>query len=286
MSKEDLIKIQVADDKFIAISRPGSTEKLNSRMFFGMAPADLVKLFYELVDKYDLNINEDFSNRFLEERTVFGKKQKIDGGALGLAIRFAINIQALIVNGQSNVEYLIKEFKKSGDIYDLRHACSLAYLCSIYKSQKHTIDFPDKSTEKTPDLIINGITADLKVIQANDLGRIFLENKTNTITTKLAEDLCYDVGTSIRNRVCGGIKQANLIFIDLNAKSLPKMWLDIQSSGSILPTPQKYRLIYFSSAPISDEARFKMFHGTYIDFDPILWDFIKQCTTTWVYTQH
>ncbi|MCK4783373.1 MAG: hypothetical protein KAV87_06450, partial [Desulfobacteraceae bacterium] len=159
-------------------------------------------------------------------------------------------------------------------------ACSLAFLSSIYTYNGHNIEYPSRSKDsKNADVRINGIFADIKVIQQSDFEPIHRE-KGRVFQTKLSKDLCYDIGKAIQNRLHDGIKQAELVFIDLSQRSLSSMWLgeEFDTTSNIVPEPMPFRVVYFCKIGPNvfiDREQVYSFFATYIDMEPRIWRFIK-----------
>lgn len=89
------------------------------------------------------------------------------------------------------------EFRKSRNHKEFQRSCSLSYLTSTYALNSYTnILFPGK-----PDFVINDMPAELKVIHQLDPDKRFDEKGVNVFSSYLYEDVCYDVGQAIRNRL-------------------------------------------------------------------------------------
>ncbi len=243
MNRQKRLQFEAKDDDFLALGS-GST---NIRLTHHITPKEFINI-YETVDgNHDLQITEEFMGRFWEISTFFGIKRKSQPMLIWkYFIDFVLDAHCLVEKG-FQIEHLIQEFKKSSDMGELRHACSLAFLSSIYACSGFCIEFQSRSrNSKSADLRIDKIFADIKVIRQSDFEQIHRE-KGRVFQTKLSEDLCYDIGKAIQNRLHDGIKQAELVFIDLSSKSLSSIWLgeEFDTTSNIVPEPRPFRVVYF-----------------------------------------
>ena len=277
MNSQMGLQLRAKDADFLMIGNHST----NIRLTHHIAPQEFIKIFETISSTYNLEITQEFMRRFYEFSTFFGIKRK--GQIAFIAkyfIDFVLDMHYLVERG-IHIEPLIQEFKESGDMSELRHACSLAFLSSIYTCTGHGIEFGGRSRDsKSADLRIDGIFADIKVIQQNDLEQLH-HRKGRVFQTKLSEDLCYDLGKAVQNRLHDGIKQAELVFIDLSQKSLSSIWLseEFDTTSNIVPDPRRSRVVYYCKIGpnvfIGREQTYSFF-ATYIDIDPFLWDFIKR----------
>ncbi len=253
MSVDREPNFELVDDEWISITKPDSVLKYNFKLEHGISPKDYVQIYKDISSKYNLNAKDDYP------------------------VEFILNLSDLD-NERVDVSPLMKEFGGIGNIDDLRHTCSLAFITAAYTLAGYKIEFVRKTKgQKSPDFYINGLSADLKVRQRMDLEREFLKRNSNTFQVILGEELCLDVGSTIQNRVYDGIKQAEVLFVDLDNRSLPFMVLwDSESriKGSI-PEPKESRIVYFCKAKLSEDSQRYPLSATYLDFDPKLWEFIK-----------
>lgn len=284
MTRGKTLEFQVKDTDFVSLGNAST----NIRLTHGIAPQEFIEIYQSISCSYNLQITEEFIKRFWLESTFFGVKRKSELASLiDYLVDFVLEAHCMSEEN-IHIEPLVKEFKQSGDIYELRHVCSLAFLSSVYVSQGYTVEFRDKSEGKNPDFFVNEIAADLKVIKQSDLEAIH-RKRGRVYRSKISEDICYDIGTSIRNRLHEGIKQAELVFIDMSVKSLLSIWdeEEFDTDGNVVPEPQRFRVVYFckrgSNVSIGRKKRYSFF-GTYIDIDPHLWDFIKQSNRMSIHT--
>lgn len=235
-----------------------------------------------MVDKITSTFNFSLTEKFylrvsITELTFHKKKMKSRVNILPDVIDFFLNCDSLMKNG-IDIKGLVQEFRQSGNYEDFRHSCSLANISSTYALAGYT----NISYSGTPDFIINGILAELKVIKQSDYSKRFDEKETDIFTSYLHEDICYDIGQAIRNRLAGAIKQsAKLVFIDLSVKSLVAIYSSkaFDSVKNIIPEPKKHRVIYyckFGPNIFIGRKGVHSFFGTYVDFNPNIWTFMIQ----------
>lgn len=256
----------------------------------GTTPEEFVRIYEKLSNKYNLSITEEFLARFYNKELSLDERQKLPFPYINHLIGFMLDTDYLLEK-KIDIKPLIREFNECNNSSELHHTVHLSSLAAIYASVGYSIEFPIRSKKKkTPDLIISGIPADLKVIKPSNKGKLYNE-KGEIFESKLREDLCYDVGKAIENRLCIGIEQADLVFIDLAAKSLPFMFLgnilqNFPSKYSVfLPEPKRFRVVFccITMLPSNLNRRKKglpySFYGTYVDMDPNLWNFVRQSDT-------
>lgn len=281
MNRQEGLRFEAKDEEWLMFGSASTNIKLTHCI----APQEFIKIYETVCGTYNLEISQGFISqgfirKFYETSTFFGIKRKAQPAFIyKYLIDFILNTHSLMERG-IEVKPLVHEFKKSSDMAELRHACSLAFLSSIYAYNGYDIEYRSRSKDsRNADVCINGIFADIKVIQQSDFEQIHRE-KGRVFKTKLSEDLCYDIGKAIQNRLHDGIKQAELVFIDLSQKSLSSMWLgeEFDTTSNIVPEPTPFRVVYFCKIGpnvfIGREPVYSFF-ATYIDMDPRIWDFIK-----------
>ena len=276
MNRQEGLRFEAKDEDFLMFGSASTNIKLTHCI----APQEFIKIYETVSGTYNLEINQGFIRKFYETSTFFGKKRKTQPVYIyKYLIDFILDTHFLMERG-IEVKPLVQEFKESSDMDQLRHACSLAFLSSIYAYNGYDIEYRSRSKySKNADVCINGIFADIKVIQQSDFEQMHRE-KGRVFKTKLSEDLCYDIGKAIMNRLHDGIKQAELVFIDLSQKSLSSMWLgeEFDATSNIVPEPTPFRVVYFCKIGpnvfIGREQVYSFF-ATYIDMDPRIWDCIK-----------
>lgn len=136
-----------------------------------------------------------------------------------------------------------------------------------------------ETEKKTPDLLVGGVTCDVKVVEQWDVAADVSWETGRSQDGRLADDLCYDVGAFITHTAAKGMKQADLILADLSRKSMgvvqtvgePKRRQ--RRAGAVmtvgLPPPQKHRIVLFA-------RRILDFISTFVDFDPALWRLVRE----------
>lgn len=276
MNRHKGLRFEAKNEDFLTLG----SESTNIRLTHHVTPQEFIKIYETVCGTYNLEITEEFMRRFWETTTFFGIKRKAHVSMVKYFLDLVLDTHYLMER-DTEIEPLIREFKKSGDMDELRHACSLAFLSSIYACSGYGIEFRSRSRDsKSADLCINGISADIKVIQHSDL-ELIQRKRGRVFQTKLSEDLCYDIGKAIQNRLHDGIKQAELVFIDLSEKSLSSMWLgeEFDTTSHIVPEPRPFRVVYFCKVGpnvlIGRAGTYSCF-ATYVDMDPLVWDFIKR----------
>lgn len=274
------IEFEIKDSDFVSLGNAAHNTKVSR----DIEPEKFIEIYKKITKKYRFQITQDFYQKFKEEMWGFGKKQYFQINILKYIIDFFIQCNTLLEN-EIEISPLISEFRGSGDIYELRHSCSLSYLTSVYASNDYKIEFLGKSNSTSPDFSINGISADLKVIQMTDWGKVHMEKGKKEFKTDLSDDIAYDLGTFIRNRLSEGAKQADMLFVDLTNKSSLMLYLNekFDQNSDIIPEPKKYRVIYFWRAGPNKFIGRKgiySFFGTFVDFDINLWNYIKNNNTT------
>jgi len=204
-----------------------------------------IEIFERIVDNFQFSITDEFYTRISTHEMLFhGKKSKAQSfSILGDIVDFFIECNFLLTK-EIDIDVLFKEFRNSGNYEEYQHSCSLSYLTSTYAvSGNANIKFLVR-----PDFMVNEIPAELKVIQQLDMHKRIDELGVDKFSSYLYEDICYDIGQAVRNRLAEGIKQsAEIVFIDLSTKSLSTMFLgkDFDSMRNIVPEPKKYRVIFF-----------------------------------------
>ena len=276
MKRQKGLRFKAIDEDFVALG----SMSINIRLTHLIAPQEFIKIYETISGTYNLEITEGFIGRFSETSTFFGVKRKAQPmPILKYFIDFVVNTHCLMERNVK-IEPLIREFRKSGHMGEIRYSCSLAFLSSFYACNGYNIEFLSRSRDtKSADLCINGIPADIKVRQQSDLEKNH-RKKGRVFQSTLSKDLCLDIGKAIENRLHEGIKQADLVFVDMPEKSLSSMWLgeEFDTIGNIVPEPKRFRVVCFCQIGpnvfIGREQTYSFF-ATYIDVDPCVWDFIK-----------
>lgn len=254
----------------------------NKPNFFKDLNIDVVKFCAKannLLNKYEINLPIGYPKNSYT-KSLNGKK----------AYSFPLYDFLMCVNLCTNIELnfkfdtskiLRRELIYPNSRKGIVHACSLAFIAFHYLNKESIVEIPyEKDNKSNPDLIINGLDCEIKTIMEIDWEKD-IDPKTGKFKIHTqGEDVCYDVGTFISKSKSGykGIKQADVVFSDLSAKSFGnllaniKFFKDIKKYGCKLPQPKKCRIIYFARS-LMDCISF------YVDFDPKLWTFIKNDET-------
>jgi hypothetical protein len=149
---------------------------------------------------------------------------------------------------------------------------------SVYALAGRNIELPVglKKGVKNPDFIIDGLSADVKTRSQTDIGAQFTGSKSQA-SKVLAEQLCYDIGSFIRDRMAEGIKQADVLFVDLSERSLSfmAMWDEKKRMKGQVPEPKNGRIIFYCYPRAFGEKKVETFQATFMDLEPLFWDFIK-----------
>jgi hypothetical protein len=239
-----------------------------------MTPTDFAEKANRLFDKHNIKVREDYPKKASLKRELLGGDVRAEpwdefaicvGCCISIEERFGIDVSRIIRNE------LIEQNSREG----IRHASSLAALVLYYlnKGSKVTIE-KEESNAYNPDLIIDGFHCELKVVDASDWTGDIDPSSGQGRQRSLSESICFDIGTFLRDKGYKGIKQADVVFADLSLKSLGQVhengWITANKSG--LPALQKHRIVYF----VKEILRY---YGVFIDFDPVLWDLIKNTET-------
>lgn len=288
MGVQDRIEFKVYDDRYVSYG------KRVYEVYYtqGTTPDNFIGIYDKLASKYGLTITENFLSRFYNE--AYGKelslqeREKLPFPYIDHLVGFILDLDFLL-NKHVSIPPLIKEFHECNNSDELHHAFHLAGLAAICCLSKHKVQFPEKSKDKrNPDLTVDKIPSDLKVIRPPDVKKLH-SVRGSEFESELREDLCYDIGKAIENRLCIGIEQADLVFIDLAAKSLPIAFLGIMVNAFpdkyyvVIPELRRFRVIFYcmTMLPSNQNRRLEgdlpySFFGTYIDIDPKLWQIVKQ----------
>lgn len=179
--------------------------------------------------------------------------------------KYNLDVEKILKN-----ELLIKSKEKN----QINHAVSLASTALFYLENGCKVEIKkEKEDQYNPDLLINGIDCEVKVLQEPSWISDVNENG-QTKEHDLFLDLSYDLGCFLSKENSGykGIKQADVVLADLSNRSLSwiKKFMEYQNKFpvSCFPEIKRNRIIYFT-------RKIKEFSGFYIDFQPELWRIIK-----------
>lgn len=180
-----------------------------------------------------------------------------------------------------DIANLLKEFidaqsdKKVGGV---RHTSSLARLGFILHSNEYNVIFPNKNTkqgEKNPDLIVDDITAELKVPLSDFLKQTEGGHSPKIPNIKegavsITETVKETVSNWIRNNEGKALKQAEMIFVDFTDHSyFGALQLSSDYVESI-PEPVKGKVIVYQTTHYMPDVQitFKGVKGKEVLFTP------------------
>lgn len=156
----------------------------------------------------------------------------------------------------------------------IHHACSMSIIVFHYLNKGSKVKIPhEKKLQLNPDLIIDNLNCDIKVIEEPDWTYRTDDDKLDLETGKtkmrdVSKDVNYDIGKFIITHGHRGIKQADVIFADLTFKSMGMTFIFNEAKRNELPSPKKNRIIFFA-------RRNSTCIGFYVDYQPELWSLIK-----------
>lgn len=255
-------------------------ESVNIQQMRKITPSEFIEIFEKIASKFGFSITEEFHEtittlEFVRKQDGERIKSRLFGGLIDI-IDFFVSCNILLKKN-IGIEGLVNEFRKSGSNLEFEHVCSLSRLTSTYALNGYSdIQFGGRT-----DFSINHMAAELKVFHRFDPDKRFDERGGNEFYSYVCDDVCYDVGQAVSNRLSEGIGQsAEVVFMDLSEKSLSGFYLcaqpkkaDTFSTRNILPEPRKHRVIFFCKVKILPEP--PSFYGTYVDFEPNFWNHLK-----------
>ena len=150
-----------------------------------------------------------------------------------------------------NVNNLVSEFKvsQSGDIDEAIHTLSLAQVCYGYHKEGYAIEvILTKRDNKSPDLLIEGITTDLKV-RRERIGAEGLARKAGitlkpgymfSIPVNHTEERLEDLIKALDNRAEAAFEQAEMLILDMTSGFDTWNYMKVRKLGlSKVPLPPK-----------------------------------------------
>ena len=245
----------------------------------GFEREDFITQANGLMDKYAIKVPEDFPRPTVCEDALSGKVAKYYNDEVGICFCNCIKLEGKYSINTSKLLHELINFN------EILHSASVSEVCANYLESGHNVQlFPKSDTGKKPDVLFDGIFCDVKVIQEADWTKEALRDEHIEEFRKegqgpwhyISDDVCYDVGMSISNRAAKGIKQAEMLLVDLSLKSLPFLYEAGVVKESKLPDPQKNRVVFFCRSYGDSSSVFNCF-GYYLDLDPSLWDVVKNC---------
>lgn len=245
----------------------------------GFNQEDFITQANDLLDKYSIEVPEEFPKPTVCEDALYGKVAKHYNDEVGICFCNCVKLEEKYSINTSKLLHELINFN------EILHSASVSEVCVNYLESGHTVQlFPTSDTEKRPDILIDGIFCDVKVIQEADWTKEALRDEHIAEFRKtgwgpshyISDDVCYDVGMSISNRATKGIKQADMLLVDLSLKSLRRLYEAGVVKEQKLPDPRKNRVVFFCRSYGDSSSVFNCF-GYYLDFDPSLWDVVKNC---------
>ena len=244
----------------------------------GFNQEDFITQANGLLDKYSIEVPGDFPKPLVREVALYGEIAKNYSHQVGICFCNCIKLERKY---HINTLKLLRELINSNEIL---HSASVSEVCVNYLESGHNVQlFPTSDTGKKPDILIDGIFCDVKVIQEADWTKEALKDEHIAEFRKtgfgpwhdISGDVCFDVGMSINKRAAKGIKQADMLLVDLSLKSLGNL-LSWHPVGGVkeLPDPRKNRVVFFGRSYSDSSSVFNCL-GYYLDFDPSLWDIVK-----------
>lgn len=259
----------------------------------GYKPQEFVKAANNLLDKYGIDIPHDFPKPLVTER-VDPQSKDLMGVRHDVKVNHSRKVPVVFVNCinletkyNMNTSRLLREMTASDPVEGLLHSASVSVVSLAYADDGRKVElFPRTKTGKEPDLLIDGISSDVKYIQESDFVKkirgaggvchvrhgIISKTKHHT-----RDDVCFDIARFIQDRCSKGIRQADMLLADLSEKSLR----DLNEIGSLikrtLPAPMSNRIVLFSWSVYSGHVD----AAYYLDFDPQLWQAIRRCDKTY-----
>lgn len=249
------------------------------KSIYNVAPDSFIVTFEKIAKIYKFSLTDEFFKRIsTTEMEVNGKTQKVlFGNSLGFLVHFFLASNILLDKG-IEVKPLISELLKSGGDKEFMHSYSLSILTAAYAMNGYS----DMRFGGKTDFEICGLLAELKVIHLeNPYGR-FEKAGVKQLTPYIADDVCYDIGQALQNRLPEAIAQfAEIVFIDLSSKSLESIFMPklLHSNENMTPEPRRHRIVFFArTGPYFFVKRegTSSFWGTYVDFDPTLWNSLRE----------
>lgn len=221
-----MIEPEIQNDGIIHIGKYG----INLPVVFSIENETFLEYYQTLKHTYDLKIiREDI------------------GSISFMFILFCNELQTL----GFDLSELISEFKESqlSDIDSTYHALSLAKVCYGYHKEGYDIRvIPTKSDTKSPDLIIKGITADLKVrkerVDSDALAKkADIDLKPGyifSIPVNHTEERLEDLIKALDNRAEEAFQQADMLILDMSSGFHTWNYVRVMNLGlSEVPLPPR-----------------------------------------------
>jgi len=192
----------------------------------------------------------------------------------------------------STLKLIKKELIEPNSRDHIIHACAMSVISLYYLNKGYDIKIPfEIKNQKNPDLKINDLNCEVKTSLESDWTKVIDPFTGKERRRKYSENLCYDLGTFIKNKGARGIGQSEVLFVDLSlthlgsiidiglsdisrlppseSSELRELLNIINNSLIKLPQPKKDRIIFFARANTTC-------YGFYFDLQPELWNMIKK----------
>ncbi len=245
----------------------------------GFEQEEFVKEANYLLDKHEIKIPDDFPKPIVTKEALHGDISVYHTHKVGVCFCNCINLESKY---NINTSKLLRGLMKPDPIEGLIHSTSISVIAIDYVNKGYKVElFPRPKTGRRPDLLVDAILCDVKVIRESDWTKEALadEHRQEFLKTGMSpphyirDDVCFDLGMFIRNRGSEGIQQADMLLVDLSLKSLPNLHSLGGVKRQVLPPPQRNRIVFFCCA--FDTG--KVDSGYYLDFDLSLWEAIRSC---------
>lgn len=263
------------------------TQKLNVELRYGVNALKFMDYFENLSDNYNFKINELY---FDESIVIDGEKRLANLMAIHEYALFVI-FSNVLENLGINIKNLVSQIKPCKDYRMVRHTRGLAELGFVYFKNGYNVEFLPLNG---PDLKINGIKCDLKVVQPYLLSQHKENFKVSKGRVVVPYEIIYEITQSIKSRF-EEIGDADMLFFDLSDGAFFSSLSLLIYSFYRIKEPLKNRIICYAVTRFPPGFEYQKFSGSrrrfpfkvefpeiisligyYIDFDPILWKSIKE----------
>lgn len=161
------------------------------------------------------------------------------------------------------------------------HACAFSIILLYYLKEGKKVEILKEVKNQTnPDLLIDGISCDVKTKKDGDL---FINIETGEPRERIIiEDILYDIGSFIskKNGAYKGIKQADVIFVDFSRR-WAWQYIDFANlANKGFPELKKNRMIFFARYTLNPSDIYSYFIDFQSEFCKIIRTYKK--TTTYI----
>lgn len=256
---------------------------LRIKLRYGIESSVFMEYVENLVDNYRLKFN------LLEtEVPVNVGGNRIVGRIHAIFEYAAFIIYSNLLERQGiDIRNLVTQIRPCKDFLEIRHARGLAELGYVYHKNNYDIEF---FTKRGPDLSVDYIKSDLKVVQPYPMVQYKREPKVSKGSVDIPHEILRDITDTIRSRFLESLKHSDLLFFDLSDARFFSI-LDIISDKINRPVePKENRLILYSITELqpgaivyrtfgnkTDQINTRAFpeniafNSYYLDFEPSLW---------------